>query len=173
MWCISLTVQSVLGMPRPVVPLSLSHPGWASCTTTGTTPTTSTPTMLVVTYKRGVTPSEFSLARASTQGWYNTQVISPPFLHHCLCIEWTVNSEQVGYPAYLQNNCYSLIVIPSGLASKKRILNIFFYLNHMSLNTLPYLHPIPTFLCGRTSLSVINRIISFYHNRVAKLRLPS
>ena len=112
MWCISLTVQSVLGMPRPVVPLSLSHPGWASCTTTGTTPTTSTPTMLVVTYKRGVTPSEFSLARASTQGWYNTQVISPPFLHHCLCIEWTVNSEQVGYPAYLQNNCYSLIVIP-------------------------------------------------------------
>ena len=119
MWCISLTVQSVLGMPRPVVPLSLSHPGWASCTTTGTTPTTSTPTMLVVTYKRGVTPSEFSPARASAQGWYNTQVISSPLLHHCLCIEWTVNSEQVGYPAYLQNNCYSLIVIPSGLASKR------------------------------------------------------
>ena len=138
------------------------------------TTTTSGPHILLQpTYKGGVTPSGISPARASAQGWYNTQVISPPFLHHCLCIEWTVNSEQVGYPAYLQNNCYSLIVIPSGLASKKRILNIFFYLNHMSLNILPYLLPIPSFLCGRTSLSVINRIISFYNNRVAKLRLPS
>ena len=82
--------------------------------------------------------------------------------------QWTVKRLVVAtYPAYFQNNCHSLIVIPSGLASKKRILNIFFYLNHMSLNTLPYLHPIPTFLCGRTSLSV------YFINRVAKLRLPS
>ena len=100
----------------------------------------------------------------------------PPFyiIVSALSEQWIVKRLVVAtYPAYFQNNCHSLIVIPSGLASKKRMLNIFFYLNHMSLNILPYLLPIPSFLCGRTSLSVINRIISFYHNRVAKLRLPS